>query len=151
MSAIGFTSAYLFIVLFIGVGVGYISKEAASVASSLGYVMLVVPLLSTSVIITIHSWIQFCREKSLLNVGVAAWNTFATASNVYSAVTSFGGAWNTIKESAGEAVGADGDFDFDSDLAKAAAIAVVALFGGVLTTMVIMRRYMGTLPAPKKE
>lgn len=152
MAAVGFTSVYGFIVLLVGVGAGWLPAGTAAVASSLLYLMMIIPCLGSGLIIMGESWVCLARERSLANIGVAAWNTLAMAHNAWSAYNSLGKAWESVTKSASDALGMnDGDIDTDSDFIKAVIAVAIAVFGGVLTTVVIMRRYMGTVTLPARN
>lgn len=150
MSAVGFTSIYAIVLTVSGYILGYLPKEAVALANSLIYVLVALPVLGAGFIIMINSWIAVSRERSLINCGSAAWNTLAMAYNTYSVVTSFGGAWTNVKDGFAKAISSDGDIDLDSDFAKAAMFVLLALFGGVISTVVVMRRYMGAIELPAK-
>ena len=147
-AAVGFTFVYAYVVGFIAVTSGYLSASTMNIFSSLMYVMLIVPAIGTGIIITIQSWINFVREKSLMNLGVAGWNTFAEAYNMYNAVQSFGGALDTVQNGLGGLFDSDGDSD--SSTARVILLAAIALLAGVLTTSVIIRRYEATLPVSEE-
>ena len=74
-SAVGFTYVYAFLVAYIAVSTGYLPPAMLGVLMSLMYIMIIIPLLGSAIVITIQSWINVAREKSLMNPGVAAWNT----------------------------------------------------------------------------
>ena len=69
---------------------GYLPPAMLGVMMNLIYIMIIVPLIGSGIFITIQSWIAFARDKSLSNLGVAGWNTFAQAYNTYNAIQSFG-------------------------------------------------------------
>jgi hypothetical protein len=145
MSAVGFTSVYAVLVAILGATFGFLPHTALKLAMDMVFVLIAIPALITGYIITIEAWIIAYREKSLLGAGVATLDTVLSVYNTMSVVNSFPKAWDNIKEH----INADSDFDLDSDLAKAIVVAGVVLFGGVLTTVLIMRRYMGTMPLPE--
>lgn len=89
-SAAGFTFVYAVVVGYIAVSTGYLPAAMLGVMMNLIYIMLIVPLIGSGIFITIQSWIAFARDKSLSNLGVAGWNTFAQAYNTYNAIQSFG-------------------------------------------------------------
>ena len=146
-SALGFTMVYVFLMGIAGVIAGAISESTGILLANLVYALIILPIIGTGLVITIESWIRVARDRSLLNIGAASYNTLATAYNIYSAVNSLPKAWDSIMEK----VNTDDDFDLDSDLAKAIAVVAIALFGGILSTTMIMRKYMGTLPLPPKN
>lgn len=146
-SAVGFTYVYAFLVSYIAVSTGYLPPAMLGVLLSLMYVMLVVPLLGSAIVITIQSWITAARERSLMNLGVAGWNTFATAYNTYNAVQSFGPALDSVQQGLG---GLLGDGDSDDNAGRVILLAAIVLLAGVLTTSVIIRRYEASLPVSEE-
>ncbi len=151
MSAIGFSSAVLLgLVVVVVMSLGNTPETLALVkfATSLWYVMVIIPVLSTGLIITIHSWIEAYRERSLLNMGVAAWNTFAQIHNTADAVSSMVPA---MKEGfSGISGSMDGDDAKSKVVILGMAIVLVALLSGALITAMIIKRYEGTLPLPER-
>ncbi len=146
-SAVGFTYVYAFIVSYIAASTGYLPPAFVGTLMSLMYVMLVVPMLGSAIIITIQSWINAYRERSLMNLGVAGWNTFATAYNAYNAIQSFGPAIDSVQEGLG---GLFGDSDSDDNAARVILLAAIVLLAGILTTNVIIRRYEASLPVSEE-
>lgn len=143
-AAIGFSSVVGFAVGFIAHTFGYLPPHVAKAAVSLWYLLIIAPALGTGLVITVHSWIVAFRERSLLNMGVAGYNTFAQLHNMYSAIDGIGDAWKGVSEL------------FDSDDPKASLIllavmlVVLALVGGIVLTYVLIRKYAATsaLPTP---
>lgn len=144
-SALGFTMIYAVIVAFVGGITGYLPASLLALMANLLWLAIVIPAIGSGLAIVIECWIRYKREKSLLNLGVASLNTVIEAWNIYHAVTSFEGVWKNIKES----VNIDEDFDVDSDLFKAIILVVFVLFGGIITTVFIAKKSMGTLPIPE--
>ncbi|MBE6075355.1 MAG: hypothetical protein E7202_12730 [Selenomonas ruminantium] len=143
-SAVGFTFVYAIVVSYIAVSTGYLPASMMGVLSSLIYLMIIVPAIGSGIIITIQSWINFAREKSLMNLGVAGWNTFAQAYNTYNAIQSFGPALDTVQEGLGGLF--DGDGDSENSTMRVLLLAAIILLAGVVTTTVIIRRYEASLP-----
>ena len=145
-AAIGFSSVVGFAAGVIAHSLGYLPPHAIKAAASLWYLLIIIPALGTGLIITVHSWIVAYRERSLLNMGVAAYNTFAQAHNMIGAVSGIGDAWKAAADL----------FDTDSeDAGSTVTMAVLALvafaiLGGILLTYVLVRKYAATstLPAP---
>ena len=147
-SAVGFTYVYAFLVAYIAVSTGYLPPAMLGVLMSLMYIMIIIPLLGSAIVITIQSWINVAREKSLMNLGVAGWNTFATAYNTYNAIQSFGPALDSVTEGLGGLFSGDGDSD--DNAARVILLAAIVLLAGVLTTTVIIRRYEASLPVSEE-
>ncbi len=139
-SAIGFTSVYAVIAAYIAVSVGYFTQEQAQMFSQGTYVLLIIPSIGSGLVITLQSWINLAREKSLRSLGIAGWNTFAQVYNTYRAVTSFSSAFKGIS-------GAFKSRDRKNANVLILIILVAAL--GCLTTYGIVQKYAGTLGVPK--
>lgn len=113
--------------------------------------------LGTGFAITIESWVAVYRERSLLNMGTAAWNTFAQIHNTIGAVQNMGSAFGAV----GDAFKSAFDFSGDDDDAKIrlaiigilimVAIVSVSLLGGALITAAIIQRYAGTVTLPARN
>ena len=73
-SAIGFSSVFVFPLLFVANAVApdAFSADDLNAAESLWYLTIIIPALGTGLLITIESWIAVYRERSLGNIGVAA-------------------------------------------------------------------------------
>lgn len=147
-AAIGFTYVYAFVIGYIAVSFGYLPVQLLNVFASLMYLMIIVPVIGTGIIITIQSWISVARDRSLMNIGTAGWNTFATAYNTYNAIQSFGPALDTVANGLGGLFGDDGDSD-DSAY-RVILLAAIVLLAGVMTTVVIVRRYEASLPVSEE-
>lgn len=146
-SAIGFSM--LFGLVFGGIiyGLGYLPVNAAKAATALWYLAIIVPALGTGFIIMIHSWIVAYRERNLLSMGTAAWNTFSMAHNVYSASSGIGNAFSVV----GEFFSGDND-DVSSSLVVLVVLLVVgSLASGAFLTAAIINHYKGTLPLPERD
>ncbi len=129
MSACGFTWCYLAIYAFVATTFNLADPQFIEATFNLGYVMIIFPIIGSGMAIWAHSIIVAYRERSAANVGVAAWNTFAQAYNIYGA---FRGLPDILKSLGNFLKGGDSK-------TKAIQIAIMALALGVLTTYVIIR------------
>lgn len=143
-AAIGFSSV---IGAVVGYGLfvtGHLPGKVALGAASLWYLLIIIPALGTGLILTIHSWIVAFRTRSILDMGVAGYNTVAQLHNMYGAI-----------DGISDALGGVGDlFDSkDNDGAPvllAILLVAVALGGGILLTVLLIRKYSGRLPLPQR-
>ena len=145
-AAIGFSSVIGFLIGYALFATGHLPARVANGAVSLWYLIVIVPLLGTGLIITIQSWIVAFRERRLTDMGVAAYNTFAQIHNMYGAVDGIGKALGGVADLF------KGDSDDNSALPAilAVGLVVVALGGGILLTWLLIKRYAGRLPVPRK-
>ena len=147
-SAVGFTFVYAIVIAYIAVSTGYLPPQMLNVLMSLVYLLIIIPAIGSGILITIQSWINFARDKSLMNLGMAGWNTFAQAYNTYNAIQSFGPALDTVQEGLGGLFDDDGDSDNSS--LRVILLAAIVLLAGVMTTTVIIRRYEASLPVSEE-
>lgn len=145
MSAAGFTWCYTLIMAIIAgtithvpegktVAEPYLSAEYVRALCELGYVFIIVPILGSGIIITLHSWREAFKRRTLGSGAVAGWNTFAQIHNTWSAVSEMPG---VIKHLTGVF-----DGDKDNKFRIILILAVLALFGGILSTFFIARSAM---------
>ncbi len=92
---------------------------------NLGYVMIIFPIIGSGLAIWAHSVVVAYRERSAASIGIAAWNTFAQAYNIYGA---FRGLPDILKSLGSFLKGGDSK-------TKAIQIAIASLALGILTTM----------------
>lgn len=148
-SVIGFSMAYLVVFGGIAFLFGWLPPSAIQWVASLFYLAIIVPALGTGLIITIHSWQVALRERSLLNMGTAAYNTFAIAHNAYQAVDGIGQSIGVVGEMMSSVLSSDGDAK--GKLALLVLLLVIcALLAGVYTTAVLIQRYAGTVAIPER-
>ncbi|RYD61890.1 MAG: hypothetical protein EOP83_15965 [Verrucomicrobiaceae bacterium] len=122
---------------------GKLSPKAVEAGLSLWYLTAIIPLLGTGMIITIHSWIETYRDRSWTNIGITAYNTYAMASNVYSAATNIGPMFGKVME-----FFSSDDEDNNSIKALVGAVVVMSFVGGYFLAAAVRDKYRGTLPAP---
>jgi disulfide bond formation protein DsbB len=114
-------------------------------------VTIIFPALGTGFIITIESWIAAYRDRRLMNIGLAAYNTFAQIHNTMGAINTIGPAFQAVgKMFASVAVGRGDAKGKVAILGVTIAIAVVgiSLCAGAILTTVLIHRYAGTVPLP---
>jgi hypothetical protein len=152
-SAIGFSSVFLFPMIFAAHAFypQYFTDDVLNGALSLWYVTIIFPALGTGFIITIESWIAAYRDHSLMNMGVAAYNTFAQIHNTMGAINGLGSAFQSVGKIFASVATSRGDAKGKAAIVGvmlAIAIAALALCGGVILTAVLIHRYAGTVPLP---
>jgi len=86
MAACGFTWCYLVIYGLIGAGLGKLNPQMLQGLFSLGYLVIILPVIGSGFGIWIHSLALAWRQRTFGNIAVASWNTFAQLNNCYSAI-----------------------------------------------------------------
>lgn len=149
-SAVGFSSVIGFLLGWIAYSMGHIPPETLRQAASLWYITIIFPALGTGLIITIESWRVALRERSLMSMGTAAWNTFAELHNASEAIEGMGDAFKDVGDLF------SGLFDGDDDDAKAKMamvailLVVIALASGCLLTAILIRKYAASEALPQR-
>ena len=150
MSACGFTWCYLSFLALTAHHFQWLADEQVLAALNLGYVLLLPFILFGGYAITLDSWAQAFRRGGLLNYGAAAWNTYASIHNTYSAWRNMGGAFASLGaflgggRKSGRGRGGDGA----GGVIVVLLLVAFALLAGVLTTAAIIRRVAATEPLP---
>jgi hypothetical protein len=152
-SAIGFSSVFLFPLIFLANALfpEYFTDDYLNGAVNLWYITIIFPALGTGFIITIESWIAAYRQHSLMNLGVAAYNTFAQVHNTMGAITSLQPAFQSVGKMFASALGGRGDAKgkvMILGLMIAILVVGLALAAGSILTAVLIHRYAGTVPLP---
>lgn len=133
-AAVGFSSVLILIGVFTSYATGFLPKEYAESAVSLWYLLIIVPAIGTGLIITVHSVITAWRERNMASMGAAAWNLFATGSNLYNAASDVPDAFGKVSNLFG------GDKD-DQKVAFVLLLVTVAIAGGALITWLLISHY----------
>jgi len=90
MSASGFTWCYSILLALGAANLPYkghmlLPPRYAMAVLELGYLVVILPVIGSGIGILIASWQNFMRSRSLLNGGVAGYNTLANVYNIYNA------------------------------------------------------------------
>jgi hypothetical protein len=139
MSAAGFTWVYTTVLAFLAGSIPYkghmlLAPKYVNGTLELGYLIVILPILGSGLGITVSSWRDFKRNRSLANGGVAGYNTFAQMYNTYEAVKVVPGIFKDL----GELFDSKGDSD-NKGLMFMIAIVIAAVVGGCLTTFAIVK------------
>jgi hypothetical protein len=144
-SACGFTMVLAFALGGLGYALGLVGMPVLHLLANMTYLLIILPILGSGLVITIHSWIIAYRERSILGMGVASYNTFAQAYNTYEAIdgigNAFGVVWNAVSKD---------DEDTNPILGIAVVLLCAAAAGGIMLTMGIIKHYAGTMPIPAR-
>ncbi|HEV3384501.1 MAG TPA: hypothetical protein VG097_06775 [Gemmata sp.] len=151
MSASGFTWCYLSFLVLSAHYFQWISQEQTTAALDLGYILLLPFMLFAGYAITLDSWAQAYRRGGFLNYGAAAWNTYASIHNTYSAWRNMSSAFTGLGDFLKKRGGSRNNNDGANGIIVVILLVALALLGGVLTTATIIRRVAATDPLPPKE
>lgn len=133
MSACGFTQFFAVVLALIAGATGFLPPHYVQGVFELTYVVIILPILGSGLAIWVDSLVTAWRERSFGSVGTAAWNTYAQIHNTYSAVSLLP---DVLKDLGGLF---DGDDDDAPVLMLMVLVVAFALFGGILTTVMIAK------------
>lgn len=137
MAAVGFTWCLSIVLGLLAAHFGWLTQDGLEVYFNLAYVFLIPPLLFAGYAIMLDSWQRAYRERTVANMGVAGYNTFANAYNTYNAIKGFGGAFDSVLKGFSKmAKNKDG-----AQAALIIAIFAIAVGGGIMLTVLIIRKY----------
>jgi len=146
MAIAGFTMVYGCILIMLTIGLYPVTpflyenialEPLVTFTSDLLYVMIVFVVIPTGIIIWLNSVITFWKNRTLVNAGVAGWNTFANIHNVIQASREVPNALGRIAKAL---FGGKGKKDGNTVLILVAVFIVVcALLGGWMTASAIMK------------
>lgn len=139
MSGAGFTWCYFIIIGLVLGATHVLDARNLQLLFDIGYVMVIPVVLFAGWAITIDSWKRAYHQRTLGNMGVAGWNSFASMYNTYNAVQGFGGAIGNIFKN----LSADDD---DGEGALGMLVLLVALVAaalGAITTTLLIKHYAG--------
>lgn len=138
MSACGFTWVYLFVATLAGLSAEKLTPEEARSVFELGYLIIIGPVLGSGLILTIHSWFVAIRERNLLSVGTAGWNTYAQARNVYGAATEIPGIFSRLGDSLFSSSSPSSSKGKGKGGVLIVLLVIAALCAGIITTVAIV-------------
>jgi len=96
MSICGFTYVFAILLTMFLSSIGQIDAETAEGVFSMTYIAVIVPVVGFGLVITIHSWKVAYETRHPIAIGLAGWNTFATAYNTVRAFTMVPKAYSSI-------------------------------------------------------
>lgn len=138
MAAVGFSWCYLVVIALAAGPDGFKKLPANYVEAmfSLGYLVIIGPLIGSGIAITVESWAYFWRRRSVGSGAIAGWNTLADVYNIYQAAHYVPSAWDHVKD----LLFPKKRDSSDSSLAGLAILlASMAVLGGILTAAAIIR------------
>ncbi|HSX16368.1 MAG TPA: hypothetical protein VLF40_06260 [Candidatus Saccharimonadales bacterium] len=138
MSGAGFTWCYLLVIGVVLWKTGVLNEDYLRLFFEVGYVLIIPVVLFAGWAITIDSWRQAYHQRTLGNMSVAGWNTFATGYNTYNAVSGLGDVLGDIFKTLSKT--RDGNVMM---LLIALIAAGFALGLGAITTTLLIKHYAG--------
>ena len=149
MTDIGFTWCSLVLFGLIANQVGWLNDYSFEILMSLGYLVIIFPLLFAGYAITLDSWQRAYRERTIANASVAGYNTFANVYNTYHAINGVGDAFGSVFEAL---FSKDGGDDDDAQGALILFILILAIgFGTIITWVLINRLAARDEPLPRRS
>lgn len=143
-AAVGFSSVVGFLVGGVLHLAGKLSPTVAQGAVSMWYLLIIVPALSTGLVILVESWRVAIRERSWSSVASAGYNTIAMGHNLYGASDGISQALASI----GKLLDTK-DEDGGSNLVLMAfGLAIAALASGILLTWLLVHHYASRQSMP---
>jgi len=138
MTAVGFTWCIMVVLGLIAGAFRWLDAEHLELYFTTSYVLLVPPLLFTGYAITVNSWANAYRQRTLSGYGIAGYNTFASLYNTYHAVNTFGDAVDKMMGDFFKNAGKNKD---SAQLMIVALLIIVAFGGGILTAYWLINKY----------
>ena len=99
MASLGFSWDIMFALGLFLVGAGKVDHEQVQLFFNIGYVLMVPGFLFSGYAIMFQSWANAYRNRTVPNMGVAAYNTYANLHNTFNAVHNFSKAFTSILKS----------------------------------------------------
>ena len=99
MASMGFSWEILVLVGILLQSLGKITPDQATLLFQAGYVLLVPGFLFSGYAIMFQSWANAYRNHSVVNMGVAAYNTYANIHNTFNAIDNFPKAFGSVLKS----------------------------------------------------
>lgn len=143
MSAAGLTWCYTILLAFIGTQINtsgahphpYLSEASANAMMSLGYLVVIFPILGSGLVITLAMWREAYRTRSFGAGAIAGYDTFVQIYNIAHALHDVPSAFGTFTDF----LSSDSESDDGGVLGKLViALVAIAAAGGILTTYLIL-------------
>ena len=141
MADIGFTWCTLTLLGVVTNQVGWLNDYSLEILLNLGYVVIIPFLLFAGYAIMLDSWQRAYRQRTVANMGVAGYNTFANAYNTYHAIDGMGDALVTVFDAL-----FGGKRKRGKDEAQLLLIIILFVFSfgfGTIVTWALINRYAG--------
>lgn len=148
MSATGFTWCYLIALAALALQGQWLDRDIVLAAVNLGYVLLIPGVIVAGGVITLDSWARAYRNRTIQDIGIAAWNSYAEYHNTFHAIDNIRKSFKYVMNTGSSSRSSDSEGK-GSDI-KAVLImivlVIVACLAGVITTAIIITRVAGDFP-----
>lgn len=131
-STVGFSMPILLAEAFGLQALHLIPAVVSKLSLHLWYAMVILPVIGTALVLTAYSWIEAWKRRDFVSTATAAWNTYATASDIAHMGSGLSNAFSAI----GDAF--DSDDEGGAVVGLALIIAIVAVCGGALVTYALL-------------
>jgi len=151
MSASGFTWCYLVIAVTLGGQIPMeqddgtmapaLTPEMIQATADLGFILIYFPIVGSGIVITVQAWAAAWKRRTALNMGVAAWDTFAMVYNIRQGFVHIPSMWGRL----GDFFGSKGSSSSDSKSSQTIVVFIViaVALAGILTTYAIITTVAG--------
>ncbi len=133
MAACGFSWCFLIAMAYGANHFDWLTDKQIRGMLGLGYLILIPPILGSGIGITIWSWMEFARRRTITNGLTAGYNTYAQVHNTWQAVKGISQSTKSVK---------DLFDDLDGDSAKGLVVLLlvaIALGAGIFLTWGLIR------------
>jgi hypothetical protein len=156
MSACGFTWCYLVITVTIGGQIPVeqdngtmapaLSPEVLQATADLGFMLIYFPIVGSGIVITLQAWAAAWKRRTALNMGVAAWDTFAMVYNIRQGFVHIPGMWERLGGFFGSSKSSSSSSNskMNPQVLVVLIVAATAL-AGILTTYAIVTTVAGRI------
>jgi hypothetical protein len=133
MSVCGFTWCYLSIIALGAGAAGYLDPIYVTGALELGYLLIIFPILSAGLVMWVQSVATAYRQRTVGNILVVGWNTFAMVFNLWSAFKTLP---TIVKDLSGLIRGGNAK---EKGFVLMVVAVILAVIGGALTTYCLIK------------
>lgn len=148
ISACGFLIVTAIICGYIALAAHWTDARGMHALMSMTYLMIIIPVLGSGLIITIHSWVEAYKRRDFGSIATAAWNTGAQGYNMYEAAD--GGISSAFSDVAGFFAPSGDDDDVSVSAAKVAVLLVLIvamIFAAGFTVLFFQMGKRAALPS----
>lgn len=151
VSATGFTWCYLIALSYLALQFQWLDAATVHAAVNLGYVLLIPGVIIAGGAITLDSWARAYRNRTIQDIGIAAWNSYAEYHNTFHAINNIGKSFSYVTKTGKSSSSSSSSGDSNGDgkgwaILVMLLLVVIACLAGVITTAIIITRVAGDYP-----